>query len=87
MLLPQFVRLKSAFVSHLSRMSSTLRQPGAASSQDENFMRMAIRQARLGESIPGAGEVGCVIVKDAQVVAMGHNEARLRNDPTAHPKS
>lgn len=47
-------------------------------------MRLAIEQAKLGDIIPGAGEVGCVIVKNGQVVASGHNEARLRNDPTAH---
>lgn len=54
------------------------------SAQDERFMRLAIEQARLGDIIPGAGEVGCVIIKDGEVVAEGHNEARLRNDPTAH---
>ena len=47
-------------------------------------MRLAIEQARLGDQTPGAGEVGCVIVKDGEVFAAGHNEARLRNDPTAH---
>ncbi len=53
-------------------------------SLDEEFMWLAIEQARLGDLTPGAGEVGCVIVKDGQVVAAGHNEAHLRNDPTAH---
>lgn len=47
-------------------------------------MRLAIEQARLGDQTPGAGEVGCVIVKDDEVYAAGHNEAHLRNDPTAH---
>lgn len=51
---------------------------------DERFMRLAIAEARLGDLLPGAGEVGCVIVKDGEVVASGHNEAHLRYDPTAH---
>ncbi len=53
-------------------------------STDEYFMRLAIELARLGDKTPGAGEVGCVIVKDGAVVAAGHNEAKLRHDPTAH---
>jgi len=51
---------------------------------DIRFMRLAIEQARLGDQTPGAGEVGCVIVKNGEVVAAGHNEAELRHDPTAH---
>ena len=52
--------------------------------EDEQFMRLAIEQARLGDRTPGAGEVGCVIVRGTDVCAAGHNEAHLRNDPTAH---
>ncbi len=51
---------------------------------DEIFMRAAIEQARIGDQVPGGGEVGCVIVKDGEVIAAGYNEAHLRNDPTAH---
>ncbi len=51
---------------------------------DERFMRLAIEQARKGDKIPGAGEVGCVIVREGQVLAAGHNEAEMRHDPTAH---
>ncbi len=47
-------------------------------------MRIAIEEAREGDQTPGAGEVGCVIVKDGIVLARGHNEAELRCDPTAH---
>ncbi|MDX2154842.1 MAG: nucleoside deaminase [Bryobacteraceae bacterium] len=50
----------------------------------ERFMRMAIEQARLGDTLPGAGEVGCVIVRDGEVLAQGFNEAEKRHDPTAH---
>ena len=52
--------------------------------EDEGFMRLAIEQARQGDRTPGAGEVGCVIVRDGEVLAAGHNEAELRHDPTAH---
>jgi tRNA(adenine34) deaminase len=51
---------------------------------DVRFMRLAIEQARRGDQLPGAGEVGCVIVRDGKVLAEGHNEAELRHDPTAH---
>jgi tRNA(adenine34) deaminase len=57
---------------------------GRVHPDDERFLRLAIRQAEVGDRRPGAGEVGCVIVRDGEVVASGHNEAELRNDPTAH---
>ena len=47
-------------------------------------MRLAIEQAQKGDQTPGAGEVGCVIVHNGEVLAAGHNEAELRHDPTAH---
>jgi len=47
-------------------------------------MRMAIEQACIGYRTPGAGEVGCVIVRDGNVVAQGHNEVEGTFDPTAH---
>ena len=52
--------------------------------EDERFMRLALEQAFIGKDIPGAGEVGCVIVRQGQVVAVAHNEAELQHDPTAH---
>ena len=52
--------------------------------EDEKFMRLAIEQARLGEEEPGGGEVGCVIVRDGEVLVAAHNEAELYHDPTAH---
>jgi len=51
---------------------------------DEKFMRLAIELARRALAIPGAGEVGCVIVKNGEVVADGFNESELTIDPTAH---
>jgi tRNA(adenine34) deaminase len=51
---------------------------------DEIFLRLAIVQARLGADTPGAGEVGCVIVRAGEVLAEGYNEAEMQHDPTAH---
>jgi tRNA(adenine34) deaminase len=51
---------------------------------DERFMRMAIKEARIGNRTPGAGEVGCVMVREGKVGAQGHNEVDMSFDPTAH---
>lgn len=51
--------------------------------EDERFMRLALEQARLA-GIAGEVPVGCVIVNDGQVIASGHNQPILRQDPTAH---
>lgn len=52
-------------------------------SEDEEFMRLALEQARLAGQ---AGEVpvGCVIVSEGQVIAGGYNRPISRQDPTAH---
>ena len=47
-------------------------------------MRSAIEQALRGKCTDGAGEVGCVIVQDGEIVAAAFNEAEMRHDPTAH---
>ena len=51
---------------------------------DERFMRRAFELARLGDRRPEFGEIGCVIVRDGAIIGEGCNEARARNDPTAH---
>jgi tRNA(adenine34) deaminase len=45
----------------------------------ESFMRLALDEAKKGDAPYGA-----VIVKDNQVVAVGHNTVRRDNDPSAH---
>lgn len=51
--------------------------------RDEHFMRMALREAAdAGEH--GDVPVGCVVVRDGEVVGSAHNERELRGDPTAH---
>ncbi|MFC5510008.1 tRNA adenosine(34) deaminase TadA [Massilia jejuensis] len=50
---------------------------------DAHFMRLALAQAELARA---AGEVpvGAVVVKDGEVIAVGHNQPIGRHDPTAH---
>jgi tRNA(adenine34) deaminase len=46
-------------------------------------MRLALREAERAlehDDVP----VGAVIAKGGEVIASGHNERELRNDPTAH---
>jgi tRNA(adenine34) deaminase len=46
-------------------------------------MRLALREASRApehDDIP----VGAVVVKDGEVIATGHNEREVREDPTAH---
>lgn len=51
---------------------------------DEDWMELALEKAREGFREPGGAEVGCVIVKDGNLLQTSHNEVELRNDPTAH---
>jgi tRNA(adenine34) deaminase len=51
--------------------------------RDEHFMRLALDQARHAaehHDVP----VGCVIVRDGEVVGAAGNEREARADPTAH---
>src|ERR1700680_3078572 len=51
--------------------------------REDYFMRLALREAERAlehEDVP----IGAVVVRDGEVVATGHNERELRQDPTAH---
>jgi tRNA(adenine34) deaminase len=51
--------------------------------REEYFMRLALREAERAlehDDVP----IGAVIVKDGEVIGVGHNERELRGDPTAH---
>jgi tRNA(adenine34) deaminase len=51
--------------------------------RDEYFMRLALREAARAldhDDVP----IGAIVVKDGEVIATGHNERELREDPTAH---
>jgi len=53
----------------------------AALMLDEDFMRLALEQARrAGEDVP----VGAVVIKDGDVIGAGHNRREQSGDPTAH---
>jgi len=50
---------------------------------DHGFMELAIHEARRAlekDEVP----IGAVLVKEATVLAAGHNETRTLQDPTAH---
>jgi tRNA(adenine34) deaminase len=51
--------------------------------RDEYFMRLALREAERAlehDDVP----IGAVIVREGEVIGVGHNERELRADPTAH---
>jgi tRNA(adenine34) deaminase len=51
--------------------------------RDEYFMRLALREAERAaehQDVP----IGAVAVRGGEVIATGHNERELRQDPTAH---
>ena len=48
------------------------------------YMQLAIDEARYGIGIGDGGPFGCVIVKDGVVVGRGHNRVLGHHDPTAH---
>jgi guanine deaminase len=51
---------------------------------DEDFLRMAIEEAKTGIRAGHGGPFGCVIVKNGEVLDRGHNRVLVDNDPTAH---
>jgi tRNA(Arg) A34 adenosine deaminase TadA len=50
-----------------------------ASAEDEQYMRMALEEARQGDY-----PFGAVIVRDGKLVARGRNLGKTNDDPTAH---
>lgn len=48
------------------------------------FMKIAIEEAREGINNGHGGPFGCVIVKDGKVIGRGHNEVIRQQDPTCH---
>jgi tRNA(adenine34) deaminase len=51
--------------------------------RDEHFMRLALREAQLATE-HGDVPIGAVVAHGGEVIAAGHNERELRQDPTAH---
>ena len=56
-----------------------LAQTSAPAAEDEQFMRMALEEARQADF-----PFGAVIVRDGRVLARGRNLGRTNDDPTAH---
>ena len=48
------------------------------------FMKVAIDEARKGTLAGDGGPFGSVIVKDGVIIGKGHNHVVSRNDPTCH---
>ncbi len=51
--------------------------------QDEQFMREALLEAEKAFDL-GEVPVGCVIVRDGEIIARGHNLTETVKDPTVH---
>jgi guanine deaminase len=47
-------------------------------------MKIAIEEAYKGMRAGDGGPFGAVIVKDGEIISVGHNEVIKTNDPTAH---
>ena len=52
--------------------------------RDKKYMQMAIDEAKTGILKNDGGPFGTVIVKDGEVIGIGHNRVLANNDPTAH---
>ena len=50
---------------------------------DADMMRAALEEAQKAADM-GEMPVGCVIVKDGEILACGHNLRETTNDPSAH---
>lgn len=52
--------------------------------KDKIFMERAIELAQKAVDSEMGGPFGCVVVKDGEIIAEGHNSVTGTNDPTAH---
>jgi guanine deaminase len=52
--------------------------------KDREYLRQAIKLARVGVEEGRGGPFGCVIVRDGEVIGKGSNAVTSTNDPTAH---
>ena len=51
---------------------------------DHNFFMKKAIELSINNIENKGGPFGCVIVKDNQIIAEGHNQVTANNDPTAH---
>lgn len=52
--------------------------------REEDYMKIAIKEADKGMDSGDGGPFGAVIVKDGEIISVAHNEVIGSNDPTAH---
>ncbi|MGN1405198.1 MAG: nucleoside deaminase [Erysipelotrichaceae bacterium] len=64
--------------------SSSVKIPEKAYNAENEYMNMAIDEARQGIYNHHGGPFGSVIVKDGKVIGQGHNMVLINNDSTAH---
>lgn len=50
----------------------------------EEYMQLAIAEARDGITRKHGGPFGSIIVKDGEIIGRGHNRVLKNNDPTCH---
>lgn len=50
----------------------------------DNFMELAVKEAREGMQNNEGGPFGAVIVKDGKIISKAHNKVLGTNDPSAH---
>jgi len=55
-----------------------------ATAADTHFMREAIRIASRAKRSPGCAPIGCLIVREGEILAAASNETLRDCDPTAH---
>ena len=53
-------------------------------SYNQEFMKLAVEEARIGIKNKHGGPFGAVVVKDGEVIASGHNRVLKNNDSTCH---
>ncbi len=75
------MKVSDIATSSLADCSPRLRE--CVSARNE-FMRVAIREAREGITRGDGGPFGTAIVRDGVLIASGHNHVLAYNDPTCH---
>ena len=48
------------------------------------YMKAAVAESLSGVDLGHGGPFGAVVVRDGTIIARGHNQVVVRNDPTAH---
>lgn len=67
----------------LLKACRVLEEAGRQKAEDERFMREALRQAKKAEAL-GEVPIGCVIVRDGQIISRGYNRRTTDRNVLAH---